>query len=67
MRNYLKPVIDTYSADDLAKVITHKEACEMFLEIMGHVKEMDKQIETLYSHSKSLEFELNMVRTTSTN
>ncbi len=67
MSRYIKPAIENYSADELSKVITHKEACEMFLEIMSHVKDMDTHIEKLYSHSKSLELELNMVKTAVTN
>lgn len=53
-----------HTAEELMDAITHREACEMFLEVRKCVNDMDSQMEKLLVYAKCLELEKRGLLTT---
>lgn len=49
--------IDKMTADELTKITTHKEVCEMLLEMKQNVNHISEQFEKIFTYAKALELE----------
>ena len=58
----MESTLKDYTPEDLSKVVTHIEACEMFLDIAANSNDMDKQVKRLITHATSLELEIEALK-----
>jgi len=49
--------LKNYTPEELTEVVTHQEACEMFLDLASNVNDLDAQMERMITHATALEFE----------